>query len=110
MREWRDKRFEPLNIIKSDIGCYYCDENNFVCLDWHHVDPKTKKFTIGKTTMGYNTLELLEEAAKCEVVCANCHRKLHRKILEKPTKIRPRLRTLLEVALLDQKKVHLEEF
>lgn len=56
--------------------CLYCDENHPACLDFHHRNPEEKKFIIASNKCKKRT-ELLEEARKCNIVCANCHRKIH---------------------------------
>lgn len=44
--------------------------------DFHHRDPKEKDFTIGDARR--RTFESLqEELDKCELLCANCHRRAH---------------------------------
>lgn len=43
-------------------------------LDFHHRDPQTKLFNI-KTTVPWG--KLVEEAKKCDLLCANCHREEH---------------------------------
>lgn len=44
-----------------------------VCMDFDHRDPSTKSFTIaGALSRSHSAL--LAEIAKCDVVCANCHR------------------------------------
>lgn len=41
-------------------------------LSFHHRDPSTKKFGIGTAkTLSIETLRV--EAAKCDLLCANCH-------------------------------------
>jgi hypothetical protein len=40
------------------------------CMDWDHVGDK--KFNLGRTQS--NRKAVLEEIAKCELVCSNCHR------------------------------------
>ncbi len=45
-----------------------------VCMDLHHRDPKTKSFGIGARAMSYGPKKITAEIAKCDVVCANCHR------------------------------------
>lgn len=56
--------------------CIVCGESEPVCIDFHHIDPSTKDFTISKhTSSGKN--KLLIEIQKCVCLCANCHRKLH---------------------------------
>lgn len=44
------------------------------CMDFDHRDPKEKCFSIG---VGYRSVSLdalIAEIAKCDLVCANCHR------------------------------------
>jgi len=45
-----------------------------VVYDFHHRDPKTKCFGLGAELINKSIEELLEEAAKCDLLCANCHR------------------------------------
>jgi hypothetical protein len=55
-------------------GCIVCGEVVSKCLDFHHRDPGTKSFTIGKAMQRSVTPEALRaEIAKCDVMCANCH-------------------------------------
>lgn len=42
-------------------------------MDFDHLDPNTKSFNIG-TWKGQSKENLIKEIAKCELVCANCHR------------------------------------
>ena len=43
-------------------------------MDFDHVDPRAKLNSVSRM-MGKGTLELmLAEAAKCDIVCPNCHR------------------------------------
>ncbi len=84
--EWKKRReamFERFNIWKAERGCCRCDENDPVCLDLHHLDPTTKDKGIS-SIVGRRTWDrIMEEAAKCIVICANCHRKLHAKLRRK---------------------------
>ena len=44
-------------------------------MDFDHRDPSTKKFNLCSSSAALKSRkQLLEEAAKCDVVCANCHR------------------------------------
>lgn len=44
-------------------------------MDFDHVDPGSKRFTIGRDGWHNRTLiDIRREIAKCDVVCANCHR------------------------------------
>lgn len=54
--------------------CKKCDKSfPVVCMDWHHRDKSTKLFTI-RRKMNKPRKVLLEEIAKCDLVCSNCHR------------------------------------
>ena len=45
-------------------------------LEFHHLDPVEKEFTLGANT-NISTEKALEEMQKCVLLCANCHRELH---------------------------------
>lgn len=62
--------------IKAERGCIFCRERDPICLDFHHRDRKAKKKVISQLKSAA-TKQLMEEIAKCEVICSNCHRKLH---------------------------------
>lgn len=54
--------------------CAQCQQSfPVVCMDFHHRDPSTKSFSIGQA-MNRSARQLREEIAKCDVLCANCHR------------------------------------
>ena len=55
-------------------GCYNCGEINPICLDFHHVDPEKKTYRISDPLCGTEE-SIREEASKCILLCANCHRK-----------------------------------
>ena len=44
-------------------------------LEFHHLDPEGKDFTLATTSKSLAAIR--EEAKKCILVCANCHRELH---------------------------------
>lgn len=46
-------------------------------LQFHHQDPEEKEFTLGR---GWSTTPeaMQEEAAKCELLCQDCHKEVHR--------------------------------
>ncbi|RKD93694.1 homing endonuclease associated repeat-containing protein [Halopiger aswanensis] len=67
-----------LNEIKRNRGCSRCGTDTAACLDFHHVDTTAKEMAVGKmVTYGYGKARLRDEIEKCDVLCANCHRKLH---------------------------------
>lgn len=78
-RYQRDRQFHHralLNEIKGRQGCRECGETDFRCLDFHHRDATTKTISVGSQThLAWAALE--KELTKCDVLCSNCHRKLH---------------------------------
>ena len=79
-------------------GCVVCGEGVFECLDFHHIDPKTKSFSIGMSGRVMGGLKHVEcEINKCVVLCANCHRKFHAGLITLPERCalpQPRIRHL----------------
>lgn len=64
--------------LKSTLKCVRCKDDDFVCLDFHHTDPNEKEMGISQAVLnGWSKKRILEEIAKCKVICASCHRKLH---------------------------------
>lgn len=67
-----------LKQLKKTLCCSKCGENHPACLDFHHNDPKMKKYNIHKMSgKGCSQETILEEIAKCTILCSNCHRKHH---------------------------------
>jgi len=77
-RQFRDL----LNKIKTEKGCCVCGDKRYQCLEFHHKDPKNKLFNVG-ISFSKSKKMFEEEIKKCEIICANCHRILHFKKLEK---------------------------
>lgn len=71
------KRRQKLKTIMLSykIQCKYCPENISECLDFHH--KYGKEFNVAESYTRYSEKRLLDEIAKCDVVCSNCHRKIH---------------------------------
>lgn len=55
--------------------CVDCGETDPVVLDFDHVRGK-KEENVGTMTRGYALRNIQSEVAKCEVRCANCHRRI----------------------------------
>lgn len=67
--------------LKAALKCARCQESHPACLEFHHRDPDAKEGGIAKMVQdGYCREAILTEIAKCDVLCSNCHRKLHYEI------------------------------
>lgn len=77
--EYRKRVRAWLVDYRASQGCSHCDEGHPACLDFHHRNPEDKKelnFS-GLVNHGYGKERLMQEIAKCDILCSNCHRKLH---------------------------------
>ena len=64
--------------------CSKCGETHPGCLDFHHRIPEEKSFALIASQMGNRSWKTIEtEIAKCDVLCSNCHRKLHHDMRQK---------------------------
>lgn len=74
----REKIYDWYVEYKSTLKCSRCPENHPACLDFHHTDPKEKNVEISKLIGNtFSVKYIMKEIKKCEVLCSNCHRKLH---------------------------------
>ena len=74
----RDKRIRTwLREYKESLGCEACGETHPACLEFHHIDPNEKKFSLGRINTFLSVRLIKGEIAKCRLLCANCHRKEH---------------------------------
>jgi hypothetical protein len=76
--EWQKRRHDELRTwwwaFKATLQCERCGERTPECLQFHHRDPNQKEIDLGLAlTRRWKRERILAEAAKCEVLCANCH-------------------------------------
>lgn len=70
----RKENREYLN--NNKCKCLKCGEDRPYLIQYHHVDPSEKDFTIG--TIGtYSKEHFDREIEKCVCLCANCHIEFH---------------------------------
>jgi hypothetical protein len=66
--------------LREGLVCVRCGESHPACLDFHHRDATQKSFTVAKFAGQSSRISLEDlraEVAKCDVLCANCHRIHH---------------------------------
>lgn len=64
--------------------CAVCGYDRcIVSLQFHHVDPTTKSFRVAMSS-GKSLAAFREEAAKCVLVCANCHGEIEAGVTPSP--------------------------
>ena len=71
-------RRQKIHDYKAARGCAVCGEMDPVVLDLHHRDPSEKYKPVAWMISHQRPFEeIMAEAEKCEVLCANCHRRAH---------------------------------
>ena len=72
----RRKKIKLLLIEEGGGKCKKCGYNKCpAALEFHHRDPTEKETVNLKSCLSMKTL--LKEIAKCDLLCANCHREEH---------------------------------
>jgi len=73
----KERRFERKKQFALLLGgeCKKCGyKENLSSLAFHHRNPEEKEFGLSSRELGmYKEERLLKEAAKCDLLCHNCH-------------------------------------
>jgi hypothetical protein len=81
-KKFNHDRYPEIKKIQKEIlfnlkinGCAICGYDKCpYALDFHHVNPRTKKFNITRQQMtSKSDKKLKEELNKCILLCSNCH-------------------------------------
>ena len=65
-----------LNDFKQTHPCVKCGCDKFYLIDFHHINPKEKDYSISDNPNA-SIETILKELEKCVSLCANCHREFH---------------------------------
>lgn len=71
----RKKNKAFVNRVKSMFNCVDCGEENPVVLDFDHVRGEKRGNISDMARWSYSVETIKKEIRKCEIRCANCHRK-----------------------------------
>jgi len=75
--EWR-RRTKARLVALFGGRCMRCGyDDHLPALVFHHRDPSSKSFAISVDGVPRAWHRLIEEAGKCDLLCANCHREVH---------------------------------
>lgn len=76
-RKWKIRYNALMYVMEyAQDGCSVCGETDFITLEFDHIDPTIKTMNIGQmVSSGYSIKRISEELEKCQILCANCHRK-----------------------------------
>lgn len=74
-RDYRDRERQKMKEFLSDKSCMDCGNTDWRVFEFDHRDPSIKEFNIGDRLRTKGSFEsCAEEIAKCDIVCANCHK------------------------------------
>jgi len=72
----RDRRKKLIELHGS--SCHDCQrEYPAHIYEFHHRDPKQKRFTLGGKELNRRWESVMSEVSKCDMLCANCHKERH---------------------------------
>jgi len=74
-KKYRQRNRAMKAAILSELACVDCGEANPILLEFDHRDTGTKNVEVARLMSSGSLDVLLAEIAKCDVRCANCHRK-----------------------------------
>lgn len=82
----RRRRVVKRTLVEEAGGkCVICDYSRCQrALQFHHLDPATKKFHLGHAGHCRSLARSRAEARKCVLLCANCHAEVEAGIVEMP--------------------------
>ena len=75
---WRRRKVEFITLLGGE--CKHCglklNDSNSSVFDFHHKNTSEKEYVWSKLRL-FSRSRILAELAKCELLCANCHRLEH---------------------------------
>ncbi len=74
-KDSRDKNRQYIYEYKIEHCCEFCGETHPATLVFHHIDEKIEGIAV--MVKNYSLQKIKEEIEKCDVLCANCHKKYH---------------------------------
>ena len=70
--------------------CLICGYNKYMgALEFHHLNPKEKDFNLSHMKKYTFDDRIKNELDKCILVCSNCHREIHGKVVVVPSGFEP---------------------
>lgn len=83
--EFRRNRKQQLIHFCGDKCCVCGYSRTASALEFHHINPELKLFGIAANGTCHNIQADIDEARKCALLCANCHREVHDGLIDAKT-------------------------
>jgi transposase len=78
------RRAKQILVDEAGGACAICGYSRYAgALQFHHLDPATKSFAVSTTSVR-SLARMREEAAKCVLLCGNCHAEVESGMVELP--------------------------
>ena len=78
-QQTRGRKRKLAIVSLKGMQCERCGyARNFSALEFHHIEPNLKEFHLDLRSLSNRKWSvILEEVAKCILVCSNCHKEIH---------------------------------
>jgi len=81
----RRRRLKQMLIAEAGGACALCGYDRCTAaLEFHHRDRADKRFGLGERGLTRSLARLREEAAKCVLLCSNCHSEVEAGVAKLP--------------------------
>jgi transposase len=81
----RRRRVKQMLVEEAGGSCVLCGYDRCVrALEFHHVDPASKRFSLSHRGLSRGIEILRAEAAKCVLLCSNCHAEVEAGVTDIP--------------------------
>ena len=81
----RRRRVKEILVAEAGGACALCGYDRYAgALQFHHVDPETKTFGLARHGIARPLARSRAEAAKCILLCGNCHAEIEGGVAELP--------------------------
>lgn len=86
----RMQKLKKLMVDYKGGCCLICGYNKYMgALEFHHLNPKEKDFNLSHMKKYTFDDRIKNELDKCILVCSNCHREIHGKVVVVPSGFEP---------------------
>jgi hypothetical protein len=81
----RRRKVKEILVAEAGGCCLICGYDRAIAaLEFHHLDPSEKRMALSSQGIAYALDTLREEAAKCVLLCANCHVEVENGVIALP--------------------------
>jgi hypothetical protein len=81
------RRIKRQLVIEAGGRCELCGYHRCVAaLQFHHLDRAAKRFALSQQGVSRSLAEARDEAAKCVLLCANCHAEVESGVVDSPVR------------------------